>query len=179
MSRGMTGQGDELHAVDDWLGTIKRVPLGGLHVRRGNGLRTVEERLCILRCLGSDFRRQPEVAFGLRDVNICIWKDALSIVSGQAADVIRMEVRDQNDVDFFRRVACAAEASQQAPEYSSSPPGAGTRIDEDQLLASVDQEALIRNIQQARILVQCVYDTIHRRLRSVQPVRIEDAVTIE
>lgn len=34
---------------------------------------------------------------------------------GRAADVIGMEVRDQNDVDFFGRVACAAEA-RQAPE---------------------------------------------------------------
>src|SRR5258705_11738827 len=173
MSWRMTRQRDELHAVDNCLGATKRVPLTGLDVRRCDGLRTPEERLRILRRLSSDFRRQPKVAFGLRDVNICIWKDALSIVSGQAADVIGMEVRDQNEVDFFRRVACAAEAPQQAPEYSSTPPGAGSRIDEDQLLASVDQEALIRNIQQARIFMQCLYTTIHRRLRSVQPVRTE------
>src|SRR5467141_2644130 len=171
MSRSMTGQRDELHAVDDWLGASKRVPLTGLDVRRCDRLRTPEERLRILRRLSSDFRRQPKVAFGLRDVNIGLWKDALSVVSGQAADVIGMEVRDQNEVDFFRRVACAAEAPQQAPEYSSTPPGAGTRIDEDQLLASVDQEALVRNIQQARIFAQSLYHTIHRRFRSVQPVR--------
>src|SRR6266581_1702008 len=165
MSRGMTRQRDELHAVDDRFGTIKRVPFAGRDIRRCNGLRTPEERLRILRRLSSDFRRQPKVAFGLRDVNIGLWKNALSVVSGQAANVIGMEVRDQNDVDFFRRVACAAEAPQQAPECSSTPPGAGTRIDEDQLLASVDQEALIRNIQQARIFLQCRYHTIHRRLR--------------
>ena len=75
--------------------------------------------------------RQPKVAFGLRDVNIGIWKDALSVLSGQAADVIGMEVRDQNDVDFFRRVARAAEAARQPPECSPTPPGAGARIDED------------------------------------------------
>src|SRR5258708_33501395 len=46
---------------------------------------------------------------GLGDVNIRLWKDALSVVSGQAADVIGMEVRDQDEVDFFRSVACAAE----------------------------------------------------------------------
>src|ERR1700694_4653352 len=57
-----------------------------------------------------------KVAFGFRDVNIGIWKDALSVLSGQAADVIGMQVREQNDVDFFRRVACAAEAARQAPE---------------------------------------------------------------
>src|SRR6266850_4296379 len=179
MARGMPRQGDEFHAGDDWLGATKRVPLTGLDVRRCDGLRTLEEWLCILRRLSSDFRRQPKVAFGLRNVNVGIWKDALSVLSGQAADVIGMEVRGQNDVDFFRRVACAAEAPQQAPECSSTPPGAGTHIDEDQLLASVDQEALIRNIQQARIFMQCLYNTIHRRLRSVQPVRIEYAVTIE
>src|SRR3984893_14161099 len=56
MSRGMTWQRNELHAVDDWLGATKRVPLAGLDVRRCDGLRTLEERLCILRCLGSDRR---------------------------------------------------------------------------------------------------------------------------
>src|ERR1700721_1104943 len=84
MSRSMTRQRDELHAVDDWLGTTKRVPLAGLDVRRCDGLRTLEERLRILRRLGSDFRRQPKVAFRLRDVNIGIWKDALSVLSGEA-----------------------------------------------------------------------------------------------
>src|ERR1700694_5881624 len=82
MSRGMTRQRDDLHAVDDWLGATERVPFAGLDVRRGDGLRTLEERLRILRRLSSDFRRQPKVAFGLRDVNIGIWKDAPSILSG-------------------------------------------------------------------------------------------------
>src|SRR5258707_9384470 len=131
MSRGMTSQRDELHAVDDWLGASKRVPLTGLDVRGGDALRALEERLRILRRLSSDFRRQPKVAFGLGDVNIGIGKDALSVLSGQAADVIGMEVRDQNEVDFFRRVACAAEAAHQPPEYCPTPPGAGTRIHED------------------------------------------------
>src|SRR6266851_3524805 len=100
MSRGVTMQRDDLHAVDDWLGAAERVPPTGLDVRRCDGLRTLEERLRILRRLSSDFRRQPKVAFGLRNVNIGIWKDALSVLSGQAADVIGVEVRDQNDVDF-------------------------------------------------------------------------------
>src|SRR6266849_4292360 len=116
MSWGMTRQRDELHAVDNLLGATKRVPLIGLDVRRCDGLRTLEERLLVLRRLSSDFRRQPKVAFGLGDVNIGIGKDPLSVLSGQAADVIGMKVCDQNDVDFFRRVACAAEASRQAPE---------------------------------------------------------------
>src|SRR5206468_5534 len=131
MSRGMTRQRDDLHAVDDWLGATKRVPLTGLDVRRCDGLRTLEEWLRILRRLCSYFRRQPEAAFGLPDVNIGIWKDALSVLSGQAADVIGMKVRDQNDVELFRRVACAAEAARQAPECSPTPPGAGARVDED------------------------------------------------
>src|SRR6266404_3396661 len=104
----MTRQRDDLHAVDDWLGPTKRVPL-----------------------TGRDVRRQPKVAFGLRNVNIRIWKDALSILSGQAADVIGVEVREQNDVDFFRRVACAAEAAHKAPQCSPTPPGSGTRIDQN------------------------------------------------
>src|SRR6202171_5554685 len=131
MPRGMTRQRDDLHAVDDCLGATERVPLTGLDVRRCDGLRTLEERLRILRRLSSDFRRQPKVAFGLRDVNIGIGKDALSVLSGQAADVIGMEMREQNDVDFFRRVAWAAEAARQAPECAPTPPGAGARIHED------------------------------------------------
>src|SRR5947209_10914336 len=131
MSRGMTKQRDELHAADDWLGATKRVPLAGLDVWRCDGLRTLEERLRILRRLSSDFRRQPKVAFGLGDVNIGIGKDALSVLRREAADVIRMEVRDQNEVDFFRRVACAAEAAHQPPECCPTPPSAGPRIHED------------------------------------------------
>src|ERR1700730_14779623 len=103
MSRGMTRQRNELQAVDDWLGATKRVPLTGLNVRRRNGLRTLEERLRTLRRLSSDVRRQPKVAFGLGDVDIGIWKDALPVLTSQAADVTGMEVRDQNEVDFFRR----------------------------------------------------------------------------
>src|SRR5467141_53957 len=131
MSRGMTRQRDNLYAFDNWFGATKRVPLAGLDVRRGDGLRTLEERLRILRCLRSDFGRQPKVAFGLRDVDLGIWKNAISVLSCEAADVIGMEVRDQNEVDFFRCVACAAEAARQAPESPATPPGAGARIDED------------------------------------------------
>src|ERR1700682_1967672 len=178
MSRGMTRQRDELQAVDDWLGATKRAPLVGLDVRRCDGLRTLEERLRILRRLGSDLRRQPKVAFSLRDVDLGIWKDALSVLSGEAADVIGVEMRDQNEVDVFRRIVCAAEAGRQSSERFPTPPGAGAGIDEDQLLAGVHQEARINNIQHVRIFVQCLYDTIHRRLRSVQPVRIENAATI-
>src|SRR6267154_3888321 len=64
MSRGMTSQRDELHAVDDWLRASKRVPLTGLDVRGGDALLALEERLRILRRFSSDFRRQPKVAFG-------------------------------------------------------------------------------------------------------------------
>src|SRR5882757_10371585 len=179
MSGSVTRKRDELHAVDDGLGAAERVPLTGLDIRRCDGLRTLEERLRILRRLGRDLWRQPKVAFSLRDVDLGIWKDALSVLSGDAADVIGMEVRDQNEVDFFRRVACAAEAFREAPEGSPAPPGPGTRIDEDQLVAGVDQKAAINNIQHVRIFVQSLGNTIHRRLRSVQPVRIEYAGTIE
>src|SRR6266700_818798 len=94
MSRGMTRQRDELHAVDDRFGTIKRVPFAGRDIRRCNGLRTLEERLRILRRLGSDFRRQPKVAFCFCDVDLGIWKHALSVLRREATDVIGMEVRE-------------------------------------------------------------------------------------
>src|SRR5258707_4843265 len=131
MSRGMTMQRDDLHVVDDWLGATERVPLTGLDVRRCDGLRTQEEWLRILRRLCSYFRRQPEAAFGLRDINLGIWKDALSVLSGQAADVIGMEVREQDDIDLFARVARAAEAVDQSPACSPPPPAPGTGIQED------------------------------------------------
>src|ERR1700676_5165462 len=150
MSWGMTRQWDELHAVDDGLGAAERVPLASLDIRRCDSLRTLEERLRILRRPGSDFRRQPEVALYLRDVDLGIWKDTLSILGGETADVIVVEVRHQNEIDFFGRVACAPEAAGQAPERFRMPPSAGPRIDEDQLLARVDQEARINNIQQVR-----------------------------
>src|SRR6266850_1164381 len=123
MSGGMTRQRDELHAVDDWLGAAERVPLTRLDIRRCNGLRTLEERLRILRRLGSDFRRQPKVAFCPRDVDLGIGKDTLSVLSGETADVIGVEMRHQNEVDFFRRVACAAEAAGQATKRFRMPPG--------------------------------------------------------
>ena len=91
MSRGVTRQRDDLHAVDNWLGATERVPLTGLDVRRCDGSRTLEEWLHILRRLCSYFRRQPEATFGLGDIHFGIWKDALSVLSGQAADVIGME----------------------------------------------------------------------------------------
>src|SRR5712672_4707314 len=131
MSRGMTRQRDDSYAVGDWFGATERVPFTGLDVRRCDGLRTLEERLRILRRLSSDFRRQPKVAFSLGDVNIGIGKDALSVLRREAADVIGMEVRDQNEVDFFRRVACASEAAHPPPECCPTPPGAGARIHEN------------------------------------------------
>src|SRR6266849_3375717 len=91
MSRGMTKQRDELHAVDDCLGATERVPLTGLDIRRCDGLRTLEERLRILRRLGSDFRREPKVAFCLRDVDLGIWKDTLSVLSSETTDVVGVE----------------------------------------------------------------------------------------
>src|SRR5258705_12136093 len=104
MSRGMTRQRDDLDAVEDLLGATERVPFTGLDVRRCDGLRTLEERPCILRRLRSDVRRQPKVAFGLRDVYIGVGKDALSVRGGQTADVIGMEVGDRYDVDVFQPV---------------------------------------------------------------------------
>src|SRR6185295_13457319 len=98
MSRGMTRQGHEFHAVDDFLGATKPVPPTGLDVRRCDRLRTLEEWLCILRRLGSDVLRQPKVAVGLRDVHIGMGENALAVLSGQTTDVIGMEVRDQHDV---------------------------------------------------------------------------------
>src|SRR3981081_3450754 len=179
MSRRMTRQRHTSQAVHDRLGATKRAPLVGLDIRRCDGLRTLEERLRILWRLGSDFLRQPKGAFCLGNGALGIWKDALSFLSGEAADVIGVEMRDQNEVDVFRRIACAAQAAGQAPERSPTKPGAGTRIDEDELLASVDQEACFGSIQQVRILVQCLCDTIYRRSLSFQPVRIEYAEPIE
>src|SRR5207245_9207442 len=122
MSRGMTGQRDDQHAVDDRLGAAERVPLAGLDVRRTDGLGALEERLRLFRRLGSDFWRQPKVALSLRDVNLGIWEDTISIVSGEAADVIGVEVRDQDEGGLLRRRASAAEAECQARERAATHP---------------------------------------------------------
>src|SRR5258708_771146 len=129
MPRGMTRQRDELHAVHDRLGAAERVPLAGLDVRRCDGLGALEERLRILRRLGCDLWRQPKVALSLRDVNLGIWEDAISIVTGQAADMIGVEVRDQNEVDLFRRIARAADGAPAAgaPRPAPAPPPRHTR----------------------------------------------------
>src|SRR5713226_6768100 len=48
MSRGVTMQRDDLHAVDDWLGAAERVPFTGRGVRRCDSLGTLEERISFL-----------------------------------------------------------------------------------------------------------------------------------
>ena len=82
MSRGMTRQRDDLHAVNDRLGATKRVPLAGLDVRRGDGLGGLEAFLCLLWCLGRDFRRQPEVSLRFRNIDFGIGEHSLAIASG-------------------------------------------------------------------------------------------------
>src|SRR6266404_7759442 len=163
MSRGMTAERYDLHAVNDLIGVAKRVPLSGLDVWRCDALCTLEELLRILR-LGGDFRRQPKVAICLCDVDVGIWKDDLSVRSGQAADVVGVEVRDQDDVDFFRRVSCGTDVGYQVPELSPTKPGAGPSIDKDQLLASVDKVASIGDIHHVRVVLECLYDIILRLL---------------
>src|SRR5882724_10909482 len=123
MPGSMTRERDDLHAVDDRLGAAERVPFAGLDVRRGDGSRALEERLGILRRLGGDLRRQPEVALRLRDVDLGIREDPISVVGSEAADVIGVEVRDQDEVDLYRRIARAAEAARQTPERSPAIPG--------------------------------------------------------
>ncbi len=149
----MTAERYDLHAVNDLVGVTKRVPFTGLDVRPCDGLRTLEERLRIVRRLGSDFRRQPKVAICLCDIDVRIGKDDLPILSGQAADVVRVKVRDQYNVDLFRRVPSAAEVGYQVPELSPTKPDAGSSIDKDQLLASVDKVARIGDIHQVRVVV--------------------------
>src|SRR5207253_10475931 len=154
MSRGMTGQRDDLHAVDDRLGAAERVPLAGLDVPCSDGLGALEERLRLFRRLGSDFWRQPKVALSLRDVNLGIWEDTISIVSGEAADVIGVEVRDQDEVDLLRRIARTAEAGRQAPERFPTIPRARASIPADQLPAGLPQQPLLAGVDPPRILLQ-------------------------
>src|ERR1700692_3121361 len=162
MRGGMTRQGDELHAVDDGLGAGKSGPLTGLDVRRRDGLRTLKELLRLLWRLSSDFRRQPKIAIRFRDVDLGIRKYSLSILCGEPADVIGMWVCGQNDVNFFWRVAGAAEVAGPASHRSPAPPCAGAHIDEYDLLAGVDKEGRIGNVQHVRIFVECVYNSVHR-----------------
>ena len=174
----MAMQRNELHTVHDRLGAAERVPLAGLDVRGRDALRAPEERLRIFRCFGGDFGRKPKVAFDFRDVDIGVRKDAISVLGGEASDVIGVEVRNQNKIDLFRSVARATQTIRHPTESSPSPPRAGACIDEDQLLARVDQEARVAYIQQVRILMQRFLDVSHHHLLSVQPMRFERASAI-
>src|SRR5260370_5884290 len=156
MSRGMTVERYDLHAVNDITGVAKRVPLSGLDVWRCDALCTLEELLWFLRRLSGDFPRQPKVAVCLCDIDVGIWKDDLPVLSGQAADMVGVEVRYQNKVDFLRRVPSAAKVGYQVSELSPTEPGAGSRIDQDQLLTSVDEVARVGDIQQVPVVVQCL-----------------------
>src|SRR3989442_8706250 len=49
MSRGMTRQRDELHAVDDWLGATNGWPLPALNYRPSEGSAILKERFTTLR----------------------------------------------------------------------------------------------------------------------------------
>src|SRR5258708_21654016 len=172
---GTPGERKEPPPVHDRLGAAERMPLARLDVRRRDGLRGLEERLYILRRLGRNFGRQPEVAFGLRDEDLGVGKDTLSVLSGEAADVIGVEVRDQNAVDLFRCVTGAAQAVDQTTESSPAVPRAGARVDEDHLLAGVDQATRVAYVQQVTILAQVFFYAIHRHFLAVEPMRIEYA----
>jgi len=120
MSRSMTSSGTTCIPS-----TIGSEPLNVCHLPAlmygaAMALRALEERLRILRCLSSDsgdsksrFRPSPRKH---RHLERRAFRPEWS-----GADVIGMEVRDQNEVDLFRRVACAAEAARQAPEGSPTP----------------------------------------------------------
>src|SRR6202035_207448 len=95
----MTMQRNNLDVVHDRLGVTERMPFAGLDVRRRDALRALEKWLRIFRRFGGDFRRQPKVAF---DEDIGVGKDTPSVRSGKAADVIGVEVRNQNTIDLFR-----------------------------------------------------------------------------
>src|ERR1700722_19625509 len=129
MSRGMTAERCDLHAANNLIRVGKRAPLSGLDVGRCDALCTLEELLCFLRRLSRNFLRQPKVVVCLRHIYVGIWKDDLSIPSRKAADVVGVEVRDQDDVDFFRRVPSAAEVGYQVPESSPTKPGSRPSID--------------------------------------------------
>ena len=91
----MTVQRNKLHALYNRLGATERVPFAGLDVRRCDGLRALEKRLGILRRLGGDFWRQPKLTIFLRDVDLGIWKDALSVLSGETTNVIGVKARSR------------------------------------------------------------------------------------
>src|SRR5580704_17708458 len=120
MSGGMTTERYDLHAVNDLIGVSKRVPLSGLNVGCCDALCTLEELLCFLRRLSGNLLRQPKIVICLCHIDVGIWKDDLSVLSREAADVVGVEVRDQDDVDFFWRVPSAAEVGYQVPEFPPS-----------------------------------------------------------
>ena len=94
-------------------------------------------------------------------------------MGGESADVIGVQMRDQNQVNQIRGIARTAQTVPQASERWPAPPRAGARVDQDHLLAGVHQKARIGDVQQVRILAQRFRDAVDCRLLCVQPVQIE------
>ena len=145
MARGMTRQGDEFHAVDDFV-----VPLSVRHLL---ALMYGAAMACALWKNGCASFGAFSAMSGDNQKSLSAFATYTSALETRAcrpgwstADVIGMEVRDQHDVDFFRRVAGAAEAPRQAPECTPTPPRAGAHIDEKALLAGIDEKARISNV---------------------------------
>jgi len=111
----------------------KRVPLSGLDVRTAMPCALWNNSCASLGALAAISGESQKSLSPLRH-RCPHWEDDLPIRSGQAADVVRVEVRDQYSVDLFRRVPSATEVGYQVPELSPTKPDAGSSIDKDQML---------------------------------------------
>src|SRR5258708_10443757 len=169
----MTGQRNGLRSFRERIGAAEHMPFASLDVGLRDGACAAEKLLHFRWRFCLHLLRKPEIAIRLCDVHLGVGEEPPPVWAGKSADVISVEVGDQNEVNLIRALPSAPETVRNAPQNIAAPPSAGSRIDENHSLAGVYQEGRIRGVQLMRVFAQRVHDFAQRRLISVQPMWIE------
>jgi hypothetical protein len=82
-------------------------------------------------------------------LDFCAGKHSLAIFGRDAADVVVMEVSEENEIDLAGLVSGRFKIFDKVM-FRPSIHAAGSRIDKDQLLARVDQESSVRTLVRVR-----------------------------
>lgn len=139
VTRGVAVGLDGTHARQDLVGAGVGAQAVGLHVGRHRVLGRLEEALCGRGRLGHHRRVEPVVGIRLRDVHLGIGEGHLPLGRAQAANVVTVQVGQQDGIDLFRLVARSLQVGMHLPQAGAEELG-GAGIDQHQLLAGVDQE---------------------------------------
>src|SRR3981189_2685855 len=109
--------------------------------------------------------------FGIRE-------HALSITSGQSADVIGVKVRDQNEIHLLGGIAGTAKACLQTTERPSAPPLSRAGVHENDLLPGIHEKTRFGAVEEVRFFLHRARDGGHDFLLPVQPARLELAASV-